>query len=115
MCSRAIIIAHGRILVDDTPELLKARSRFHNAVSVKLVDRSQLDEVRGGIEVLAEVDAIEMDSDSDRLTAFPANGQRPLGAITALATAKGWEFSELHLEAGRLDEVFRTITGGANA
>ncbi len=115
VCSRAIIIAHGRILVDDTPELLKTRSRFHNAVSVKLVDRSQLDEVRGGIEVLAEVDAIEMDSDSDRLTAFPANGQRPLGAITALATAKGWEFSELHLEAGRLDEVFRTITGGANA
>ncbi|MEE8542502.1 MAG: ATP-binding cassette domain-containing protein [Gammaproteobacteria bacterium] len=115
VCSRAIIIAHGRILVDDTPELLKARSRFHNAVSVKLVDRSQLDEVRGGIEVLAEVDAIEMDSDSDRLTAFPANGQRPLGAITALATAKGWEFSELHLEAGRLDEVFRTITGGASA
>ncbi len=115
VCSRAIIIAHGRILVDDTPELLKARSRFHNAVSVKLVDRSQLDEVRGGIEALAEVDAIEMDSDSDRLTAFPANGQRPLGAITALATAKGWEFSELHLEAGRLDEVFRTITGGASA
>ncbi|MCZ6585010.1 MAG: ABC transporter ATP-binding protein [Gammaproteobacteria bacterium] len=115
VCSRAIIIAHGRILVDDTPELLKTRSRFHNAVSVKLVDRSQLDEVRGGIEALAEVDAIEMDSDSDRLTAFPANGQRPLGAITALATAKGWEFSELHLEAGRLDEVFRTITGGASA
>lgn len=115
VCSRAIIIAHGRILVDDTPEKLKARSRFHNAVSVKLVDRSQLDEVRGGIESLAEVDAIEMDSNSDRLTAFPANGQHPLGAITALAIAKGWEFSEIHQESGRLDEVFRTITGGANA
>ncbi len=115
VCSRAIIIAHGRILIDDTPELLKARSRFHNAVSVKLVDRSQLDEVRGGIAALAEVDAVEMDDNSDRLTAFPANGRRPLGAITALATAKGWEFSELHLETGRLDEVFRTITGGANA
>ena len=115
VCSRAIIIAHGRILVDDTPELLKARSRFHNAVSVKLVDRSQLDEVRGGIAALAEVDAVEMDGNSDRLTAFPANGRRPLSAITALATAKGWEFSELHLETGRLDEVFRTITGGANA
>jgi hypothetical protein len=39
----------------------------------------------------------------------------PLGAITELATAKGWDFSELHLESGRLDEVFRTITGGASA
>ncbi len=115
VCNRAIIIAHGRILVDDTPERLEARSRFHNAVSVKLVDRSQLDEVRIGIEALVEVDSIEIDSNSDRLTAFPVDGQRPLGAITELANTKGWEFSELHLESGRLDEVFRTITGGASA
>jgi ABC-2 type transport system ATP-binding protein len=115
VCNRAIIIAHGRILVDDTPERLEARSRFHNAVSVKLVDRSQLDEVRVGIEALIEVDSIEIDSNSDRLTAFPVDGQLPLGAITELANTKGWEFSELHLESGRLDEVFRTITGGASA
>ena len=115
VCNRAIIIAHGRILVDDTPERLEARSRFHNAVSVKLVDRSQLDEVRIGIEALVEVDSIEIDSNSDRLTAFPVDGQLPLGAITELANTKGWEFSELHLESGRLDEVFRTITGGASA
>jgi ABC-2 type transport system ATP-binding protein len=115
LCNRAIIIAHGRILADDTPERLEARSRFHNAVSLKLVNRSQLDEVRGGIAALSEVDAIEIDSHSDRLTAFPAGGQMPLGAITELATAKGWDFSELHLESGRLDEVFRTITGGASA
>ncbi|MEE9570865.1 MAG: ABC transporter ATP-binding protein [Gammaproteobacteria bacterium] len=115
VCNRAIIIAHGRILVDDTPERLEARSRFHNAVSVKLVDRSQLDEVRIGIEALVEVDSTEIDSNSDRLTAFPVDGQLPLGAITELANTKGWEFSELHLESGRLDEVFRTITGGASA
>jgi ABC-2 type transport system ATP-binding protein len=115
VCNRAIIIAHGRILVDDTPEKLEARSRFHNAVSVKLVDRSQLDEVRIGIEALVEVDAVEIDSNSDRLTAFPVEGQLPLGAITELANTKGWKFSELHLESGRLDEVFRTITGGASA
>ena len=115
LCNRAIIIAHGRILADDTPERLEARSRFHNAVSLKLVNRSQLDEVRGGIAALSEVDAIEIDSHSDRLTAFPAGGQMPLGAITELATAKGWDFSELYLESGRLDEVFRTITGGASA
>ena len=115
LCNRAIIIAHGRILADDTPEKLEARSRFHNAVSLKLVNRSQLDEVRDGIAALSAVDAIEIDSHSERLTAFPTGGQMPLGAITELATTKGWDFSELHLESGRLDEVFRTITGGASA
>ena len=115
LCNRAIIIAHGKILADDTPERLEARSRFNNAVSVRLADRTQLEAVRNGVEALAEVSEIEIDAHSDRLTAFPANGQLPLRAITELAQAKGWELAELHLESGRLDEVFRTITGGASA
>ncbi len=115
LCNRAIIIAHGRILADDTPEKLETRSRFHNAVSVKLVDSSQIEAVRNGIEALPEVASTELDAQSDRLTAFPANGQLPLAAITDLAAKNDWEFSELHLESGRLDEVFRTITGGASA
>src|SRR5437764_12893728 len=32
VCSRAIIIAHGRILADGTPAELAERSRHHNAV-----------------------------------------------------------------------------------
>ncbi len=115
LCNRAIIIAHGKILADDTPEKLEARSRFHNAVSVKLVDSSRIDAVRSGIEALAEVESTEVDEQADRLTAFPANGQLPLTAITNLAAKNDWEFAELHLESGRLDEVFRTITGGAAA
>ncbi|SVA21346.1 uncharacterized protein METZ01_LOCUS74200, partial [marine metagenome] len=35
VCNRAIIIAEGQILVDDTPANLESRSRFHNAVSLK--------------------------------------------------------------------------------
>ena len=34
VCNRAIIIANGQILADDTPQILEARSRFHYAVSV---------------------------------------------------------------------------------
>src|SRR5271168_1636613 len=36
ICSRAIIIARGRILADDTPAELAARSRFHNAVRLDI-------------------------------------------------------------------------------
>ena len=115
LCNRAIIIAHGRILADDTPANLEARSKFHNAVSLKLADSSALEQVRGEIETLAEIEHTEVDPNSGRLTAFPAPGHMPLTAISELAGTRGWEFSELHLESGRLDEVFRTITGGASA
>ena len=36
VCTRAIIIARGRIVADDTPQGLAARSRYHNAVSLQL-------------------------------------------------------------------------------
>src|SRR6201987_6456832 len=36
VCSRAIIIAHGRILADGTPAELAGRSRHHNAVRLGL-------------------------------------------------------------------------------
>jgi len=115
LCNRAIIIAHGRILADDTPANLETRSRFHNAVSLKLADSSLLEQAREGIETLPEVGMTEVDQNKERLTAFPAPGALPLSAISELADSRGWELSELHLESGRLDEVFRTITGGASA
>ncbi len=115
VCNRAIIIAGGRILADDTPGNLEARSRFHNAVSLKPADPSQLQSLRGEIDALPEVVETELDSKSERLTAFFSDRSLSLKAINALADNKGWELSELHLESGRLDEVFRTITGGARA
>ena len=115
VCNRAIIIARGRILADDTPGNLEARSRFHNAVSLKPADPSHLLAMRGEIDALAEVVNTELDQKSERLTAFFADRSLSLRAINELARDRRWELAELHLESGRLDEVFRSITGGASA
>jgi ABC-2 type transport system ATP-binding protein len=115
VCNRAVIIAHGKILADDTPRGLEARSRFHNAVSLKLARPEQLAAAGSEIERLPEVAAVEIDQGAARLTAFPAAGKLPLSPINLLAETRGWELAELHLESGRLDEVFRAITGGATA
>jgi ABC-2 type transport system ATP-binding protein len=115
VCNRAIIIAHGKILADDTPRGLEARSRFYNAVSLKLADARELKAARNEIDRLPEVASTELDEKNGRITAFPAPGKLPLGPINALAERKGWALAELHLESGRLDEVFRSITGGATA
>ncbi len=113
VCNRAIIIAQGRILADDTPRGLEARSKFHNAVSMKFTNEELLPAARKAIEALPEVEGTQVEA--GRLTAFPAPGKRPLAAINGLAEGQGWALEELQLEAGRLDEVFRTVTGGAAA
>jgi ABC-2 type transport system ATP-binding protein len=115
VCSRAVVIAHGKIVADDSPEGLQARSKFHNAVTFKLANGADLSAVRAAVAALAEVSETELDSKSGRVTAFPSPGRLPLTPISRLAEQNGWELAELELESGRLDEVFRSITGGASA
>jgi len=114
VCNRALIIARGRILADDTPEGLEQKSRFHNAVTIKLKNAAETRAVNSAVTALGEVASTEIDIDAGRLTAFPAPNQRPLNAISQLAAQENWDLAELHLESGRLDEVFRTVTGGAS-
>ena len=86
-----------------------------NVCSLRLADASLLETVRAEIGALPEVAETEVDTSSGRLTAFPADGRLPLMPIGRLADRHGWKLDELQLETGRLDEVFRTITGGASA
>lgn len=110
VCTRAIIVARGRIVADDTPQGLASRSRYHSAVSLRLQDAAQFDLARSALEAIPGVTAVEAEQRELRLTAFPAAGTEILAPVNAAATAHGLALKELHLESGRLDEVFRSIT-----
>jgi ABC-2 type transport system ATP-binding protein len=110
VCTRAIIIARGRIVADDTPHGLAARSRYHNAVSLQLGRPEQLNMARAAVAALPLVAAVEVNERDARLTALPRDGAPLLDALSALTNSQGIALKELHLESGRLDEVFRTIT-----
>jgi ABC-2 type transport system ATP-binding protein len=113
VCNRAIIIAAGKILADDTPQALEARSRYHNAVSIRFAEAGALAKARAAIAGLSAVASVELNEREVRLTAFPRPNQVVLPAMSELAARERWNLKELHLEAGRLDEVFRAITEGA--
>jgi ABC-2 type transport system ATP-binding protein len=115
VCSRAIIIAHGKILADDSPQNLAATSRYHNAVRIGLANGDDFDAIRAAVGRLASVDKTESDRDHHTITAIAANGKEPWRDVSDLIAEKGWSVASVQLEAGRLDEVFRQITGGAKA
>ena len=112
LCARAIIIARGKLLADSTPDELESRSRYHNAVTVTVAERADLPKIEAGLKGVAGVAAVEVGARDAQLTALAAPGQQPLAAISALAAREGWKLHEVRLEAGRLDEVFRTVTSG---
>jgi ABC-2 type transport system ATP-binding protein len=110
VCTRAIIIARGRIVADDSPQGLATRSRYHNAVTVRLERAEQLAAARSAIAALPAVQDVEVTEREALLTALPRAGSTILPAVSELAARQGLALKELHLESGRLDEVFRTIT-----
>ena len=105
LCNRAMIIADGRLLVDDTPAGLVARSRYHNAVTL-VVDNPE--KVASRLSELPGARKVELRE--GELTVFPSEGTRLLEVVSDAVRENGWAVSELRLEAGRLDEVFRQIT-----
>jgi ABC-2 type transport system ATP-binding protein len=110
VCTRAIIIARGRIVADDSPARLAVKSRYYNAVSVQLDQPDKLVALRTALAALPSVAEVEMSERDGRVTALPRSGATILPAVAELAAAQGFKLKELHLESGRLDEVFRSIT-----
>ncbi|MEO7430838.1 MAG: ABC transporter ATP-binding protein, partial [Dokdonella sp.] len=110
VCSRAIIIAGGRILADATPAELEARSRYHQAVSLTAPN---VNEAKEALARVADIASIEVDPQDNRITAFPKPGRSIFIAVGDALKSQGIAVRELALEPGRLDEVFRTITQGS--
>ena len=107
LCNRAMIIADGRLLVDDTPAGLIARSRYHEAVTLVV---EQPERVASMLSELPQSRKVELRE--GELTVFPKQGERLFEVISDAVRENNWEVSELRLEAGRLDEVFRQVTCG---
>jgi len=106
VCTRAIIIAGGRILADGTPAELEARSRYHGAITLGLKQSANAQQVLSALPEVATVEA----SGEDTLVIYPKTGKALFEPVNRVIQEQQWTVTELHVERGRLDEVFRTIT-----
>ncbi len=112
VCSRAVIISHGRIVADGTAEDLMRRVPYHGAVLIRVAKskkKSVLDALAAHpslarIETVAEVHG-QID-----LRAIPANGAPIAGEVASTLRSKKIAVDELFVERGKLDDVFREIT-----
>ena len=107
VCTRALIISAGKLLVDATPDQLLARSRFHNAVSMVAQDPQA---VATQLRSLSSVKSVE---NNERLFVFPSGPEPLYPVIERFVKDTQLPVGDLRLETGRLDEVFREVTKGA--
>jgi ABC-2 type transport system ATP-binding protein len=114
ICTRAIIIARGKVVADGTPESLAQRSRYYNAVSIVL-RAERTSGVEAAVRRLPNIDGVEKISGEDGLAcliAFPKGGRPIITDISQIARDPAHAIEEVRVERGRLDEVFRNITTG---
>jgi ABC-2 type transport system ATP-binding protein len=117
LCTRAIIIAQGKLLFDGTPAQLEQRSKYHNAITLK-GKLPSADAAAAALRALPNIAAVDVsDNEAGRacLTIVPVNGAAIVNEVSQLVREKGWMVDELRVEAGRLDEVFRSITTPSGA
>jgi ABC-2 type transport system ATP-binding protein len=112
VCSRAIIIDRGQIVANGTPVELKQRSQNAGAVRVRFTNGiPDIIEQLSQLPLAARVDWLNGSSSSLRVMAKEKTAAPELSrAIGELAARKRWTIEELHVEEGRLDDVFRSIT-----
>ena len=115
ICSRAVVIAHGRLLADGTPEDLLRRDARHNAVVVRLA-RPAVKAIVSGLSELpgvASVEPLESETGKRAPSALRIRAARG-GAIAAKVgdylSGQNVRLKELYVERGHMDEVFRAIT-----
>ena len=107
VCSRAMIVARGKVLADNTPAELLARSRFQGAVSLLATDSIA---ARAALDGMPGASGFHQDAGDGRLYVFPQGKPVVPEAVAERLRQRGVAFTGLQPERGRLDEVFRRIT-----
>ncbi|MCB9916633.1 MAG: ABC transporter ATP-binding protein [Planctomycetes bacterium] len=114
VCTRAILIANGKLRFDGTPDEMQRRSKRHNAVAltVRAGGGHDLEALRA-IPGVAEVEELPAADGLENFLLYPADGAAILAPLSQVAHERRWEVDHLTVQEGRLDDVFRQITAEA--
>jgi ABC-2 type transport system ATP-binding protein len=116
ICTRAVIIARGRVVADARPDELKRRSRHHNAVRVTANANllPKLQAMLADLPGAASVEPAGAVNGVATLLVYPEAGRPIVHEVGDLVRRTGLEVDEISVEQGRLDDVFRDLTSAAH-
>ena len=113
VCTRAIIIAKGRLLADATPAELLARAPTNGTLALALSTADP----QGAIDILSKhpgvghVDVVQRVNGVTRIAVQISKSHPSPDEITGLLGRSNVAVTEFYMERAKLDDVFRQITG----
>lgn len=107
ICNRVLIIDHGAVIADETPESLIKRHPLYNALRV-CVDTFDLDTIRTDLEALEKVQHVE--KQAENFLVIPQAKENIREAVWQLASQKQWTIKAIEPDPTHLDAVFASLT-----
>ena len=112
VCTRAMIVAEGKVLTDSTPQELVNQSRYNHALSVTADNEETIKQV---CEQIATIQSFEYNAQNKSWFLFTEEDKQAeaYNQLNQHIHKNSLPLNNLRIEAGRLDEVFREITSGS--
>lgn len=109
VCTRVIIICNGALIANGSPAELKAKSGSHGSVEITFQALNQ--GIMAKLKNLAH--AANVVADGNDVTIQPKNAAKLFPEVMALVNANpDWAVTGLKQIEGKLEDVFRELTGG---
>ena len=112
MCSRAVIIDRGRIVLDDTPRALLSLSETHQTLSF-LIPSYQTDRAKTVFNEMSQIILTDVYQESEEAFLFtmrPKENEPVAADIVEALRRQDIKILDMFVEKGRLEEVFYAFT-----
>lgn len=112
MCSRAVIIDKGKIVLDDTPRALISLSETHQTLFV-LIPSYQRERAQTVFNEMPQITTTDVKRESDEaylFTLIPKERESVTADIVEALRRQDIKILDLFIEKGRLEEVFYAFT-----
>lgn len=107
VCSRAVVIARGRLVADGTPQELERRDPRHNAV--RIGGLSDTVAARTALKSIGDIAGIDEEADGV-IIARPEGGKTIIGNCAQTLRDARIDYESMEVLRGRLETVFRDLT-----
>ena len=112
ICSRAVIIADGKVIADGAPGQLAERSPLFNALSVVLPNE-KISQALSILEAQDQVQEVRSQTLADglvKLIVVPVRGKLILSIVTSCLSEEKLDIVSIRPEATALEDLFRQLT-----
>ena len=107
ICNRAMIIANGKLLIDDSPDKILSKSQTYGdiIISIKGIKNSEL---KKELMKLDQVKNVQIRNNYCWVSSKYSSKTKEI--ILKLVKKKSWKIEHFSLHKGNLDEIFRSYT-----